>query len=148
MLMMYVLYVCTVLYVLYVCMYECLVLYCICMAVCNLLFHTSVFFFSHFLHTARERALKGATVAKRSAPPSNCRSYALPATTIQLPQVIDRSNGLKQRRCIGWKPTYVVLAGSLRRYIRIFQLECRLCPIYVADPIFLVSAGTFHKSGI
>ena len=96
MLMMYVLYVCTVLYCMYVCMYECLVLYCICVAVCNLLFHTSVFFFhtfctlyivqvSSFQATARERALKGATVAKRSAPPSNCRSYALPATTIQLP---------------------------------------------------------------
>ena len=31
--------VCTVcMYCLYVCMYECLVLYCICMAVCNLLY--------------------------------------------------------------------------------------------------------------
>ena len=78
------------------------------MAVCNLLFHTSVFFFSHFLHTVHcsSLLLPGnclRSCAKRShgcktiGPTKHCRSYALPATTIQLPQVIDRSNGLKER---------------------------------------------------
>ena len=71
---------------------------------------------SSFQATAHGRALKEATVAKRSAPPSNC-PRACSSGHNPLTSAGHRQVEWLKRTAVYWLEAYVVLAGSLRRYV-------------------------------